>query len=222
MKAPKPKQKELIPADTHLAICYGVVDLGTQSVEYPGKPPKDERQLMLQWELPNIRFKGEKDGESWDKPRVIKMTYNYSCYELANLSKHVTPWMGACPDDFDFESLIGQPCLLSIIHKTSGKGNDYAKVAGIMKVPAGTVVPEMENPAILYDMFTHKRNLPESMKGDNYEWLRKIIEGCKEFAMIDHASEHFANQDDPPLEDTNDYSDRGPEEHVMDDDEIPF
>jgi hypothetical protein len=213
MQAPKGKQRELIPADTHLAICYCVCDLGTHEVTYPGSPPKDVRQIMLQWELPKCRMDfQEEDGTKVSKPRVTGSKYTFSCYSGAKLAQIVTPWMGGCPDNFDFESLIGQPCYLSIVHeKAKTSDNIYANIASVMKVPAGVDVPAQENPTIFYDMTEHKRNIPASLQGDNYKWLRDMILSCKEFAMIDHAASQMAGQ--PPIgEDTTDYEDS----------EIPF
>ena len=55
-----------------------------------------------------------------------------------------------------------------------------------------------------YDQFAMKRNLPESLQGENYKWLREMVESCKEFAMIEHAASQMGGE--PPLEDTTDYS----------------
>ncbi len=211
MQAPKQKQRELIPADSHLAICYAVVDLCTQEVEYVVGQPQKTRQIMIQWELPDCRMEGESDGEKWNKPRVTGKTYTFSTYVKSNLAQHITPWMGGCPDDFKFESLIGQPCLLSIVHRPSKQGNVYANVAGVMKVPNGMTTPQQENPSMYYSYEEMAKEFPEAMMGDNYKWLREKIEGSVEFKMIEHAAEVMGG--DEPLEDTTDY---------VDDENLPF
>lgn len=40
-----------VEAGTHPAVCYGVIDLGTQRTEYMGEP-KDTQQVLILWELP--------------------------------------------------------------------------------------------------------------------------------------------------------------------------
>ncbi len=206
MQAPKQKQRELVPADTHLAICYCVCDLGTRDVVYPGKPPKSVRQILIQWELPNCRMTFEDGDLTVEKPKVIGKTYTFSTFEGANLAQHITSWMGGCPNNFEFESLLGQSCFLSIIHKLSkSSGNNYANIASVMKVPEGVTVPELENPTIFYDMTAMGRTIPESLQGDNYSWLKEKIEASDEFRMIEHASQSMT-------EDTTDYGE----------DNIPF
>ena len=188
MKAPSKKPKEPIPADTYDAICYMVCDMGTQKVEYPGKPPSTARQVKLQWEIPELRHTFETDsGEKIDKPKVIGTTYTYSTFEGANLAQHVTSWMGECPRDFDFSTLAGKTCMLNVIHKTSkATGNPYAKVQAVMKPKGGAMDATTENPLIVYDLPAMGRNFPESMMGDNYEWLRNVIGESREFnAQVD-------------------------------------
>ena len=140
------------------------------------------RQILIQWELPNCRINLNRDDVEISLPRVTGQKYTFSCFHGAKLSQHVTPWVGACPDNFRFEVLLGQACYLSIVHE-KGKTNDnvYANIASVMKVPAGTAVPEQENPDIFYDLPAMKKDFPESMMGDNYKWLRELIEGSQEF-----------------------------------------
>lgn len=210
MKAPAPPAREPVEAGTHKAVCYAVIDIGEQKVEYPGKPPSTARQLRLQWELPDLRMQFEdKDKNKVDKPKVISNTYTFSTYEGASLCQHVTSWMGSCPDDFDFDSLIGKNCYLSVIHKTSQKGNVYAKVATIMQLPQGIELAVPENPTILYDMYAMGSNYPESLSGENYKWLREIIEGSVGF----NGQPSQGGDEEPPPQDTTDYNI---------DDDIPF
>lgn len=178
MQAPRPPQKELVPADTHLAICYCVCDIGTQEVTYPGKPTKNVHQIRVIWELPNCRMQ----GDDFDKPRVTGNDYTFSTYEGSALAKLIIPWMGSCPDDFDFESLIGKACYLAIVHKKSeSTGNMYARIASAMKVPTGVTVPAQENASIFYDMTAMWKDYPTALQTESYEWLREKIEESKEF-----------------------------------------
>jgi hypothetical protein len=177
-----------------------VCDLGTQEVVYPGKEPKDVRQILIQWELPNCRINIQREEGDVNLPRVTGQKYTFSTFHGAKLAQHVTPWVGACPDDFDFETLLGLACYLSIVHE-KGKTSDnvYANIASVMKVPAGTNVPVQENPTIFYDMATMGKNLPESLQGDNYKWIRDIIEQSAEFQGKDSTEECVENDDEVPF-----------------------
>jgi hypothetical protein len=235
MKAPAPPAREPIEAGSHRAVCYAVIDIGEQKVEYPGKPPSTARQLRLQWELPDLRMQFEDDNKNKvDKPKVISTTYTFSTYEGSTLSQHVTPWMGSCPDDFDFDSLIGKNCYLGVIHKMSQKKKLYAKVATVMALPVGVQPSAPENPTILYDMYTMGSNYPESLSGDNYKWLRKIIEDSVGFkpqtsqagTEPQETSQPTVNGDPaPPPEDTRDFSEGNPDDNQPSfnpTDDIPF
>lgn len=203
MQAPKSKPKEPIPSGTHRAICYMVADLGTQSVQYPGKPPSLARQLRITWELPDIRadFEDAVTKEKVNKPKVIGNTYTYSTYEGANLYQHVASWTGACPGDFDFSSLIGKNCLLNIIHKKAQSGNIYAKVSAVIQMPGNTPDAVLENPAILYSLPDMGKVFPDSMMGDNYQWLRELIGESKEFHAAEVLDEYRGEEPPPPSDD---------------------
>lgn len=224
MKAPEQKKRDPVPAGPHKAICYCVCDLGTQDVTYPGKPPQATHQILLQWELPDCRMDFEEDGEKVSKPRVIGMTYTFSSYIKANLAQHVISWTGGCDDDFDYESLVGKPCLLNVVHqKAKSSNNTYAKIAAVMPLPSGMTTDGLENPTIFYDIQAMGSKLPMSLQGDNYKWLRERIEESNEFAMMKHASGVLNGQQQqeydgaaPVDEDTTDYGDGDP------DDNIPF
>lgn len=183
MKAPPRPPKDPIEAGTHRAICYCVCDLGTQNVNYPGKPPSIARQLKIQWELPDVRAEFQNDdGNKISEPKLIGNTYTFSLYEGANLFKHLAPWVGEVDKDFEFQSLLGLNCMLSVVHKTSRvSGNIYARVAGVMKMPAGMPTSKPENPLIYYSIDEHGRNLPEPLTKENMKWLGELIMRAKEF-----------------------------------------
>jgi len=121
-------------------------------------------------------------GDNRTAPRVIGNDYTFSTYEGAALAQLITPWVGSCPDNFDFESLIGKACYLAIVHKESASsGNSYAKIASAMKVPDGVSIPQQENDTIFYDMEAMGKDYPLSLMTDSYKWLREKIQESQEF-----------------------------------------
>lgn len=173
MQLPKPSESgsfELVPAGTHVAICYRFVDRGTQMTEYMGDR-KTRHEIMLTWELPHEAMT---DG----RPFVISKTYTWSMNEKATLRKHLEAWRGKAftdddfegPNAFDTKKLLGAPCMLTITHETRGD-KTFANISGIGKLTKGIEVPQMQNPK-LYLALTQERwdrdvfmGLSEKMQG---------------------------------------------------------
>lgn len=226
MQAPAQKPRELIPVGTHKARCYTVCDLGTTEVTYPGSPPKDVHKIMITWELPDVRmhFEDKDTKEKIDKPRVISQEYTFSTYRKSNLSVHITSWMGKCGDDFEFESLLMEPCLLTIAHGTSkSSGNGYDTVASVSALMAGMTVPMLENEVIYYSIQEHGKELPQAITGNlRLKWLADKIGECNEWKAMQNAAgamgavgatqgQADAYNDAPPPEDTRDFSEGDPD-----------
>jgi hypothetical protein len=120
--------RQLVPAGTHAARIYSIIDLGTHQVEYQGES-KAKRLVRLGWELldETIEIQGE------NKPMVIGKEFTFSLHEKAGLRKAIESMMGKPIKDsdvptFDLECLIGIPVLLGVVHEQSQAGNSYAKI----------------------------------------------------------------------------------------------
>src|SRR5215469_18163395 len=129
---PDLKQRELVPAGTHLGICTTIADLGTQAGPYGSK-----RQLYIAWELPDeLRSDG--------KPFVIGKFYTLSSDPKATLRQDIESWEGrpltqADFGKFDISTRVGSTCMLGIAHKTNDNGGaPRAVVASVLRAPKGT------------------------------------------------------------------------------------
>lgn len=211
MKAPAPPAREPFPKGTHTAVCYAVVDLGTQKTTYLTEE-KLTHQIKIQWEVPALRFQGKDDkGNEYDKPKVIGQTYTFSVGEKAKLNHLLTAWGIEDLPNFDFRELLGKNCLLNVIHKTSKtSGNVYSIVSAAMAIPGGTGVLQPENPLMYYSIEEDGFDIPTVV----YEWMIKIIVESEEHK----AKNRPRSSDQPPLEDTTDYS----EPPFNPTDDIPF
>jgi hypothetical protein len=179
---------EPIPQGSHHAVCYGVVDLGTQMSNNPQFA--DARKVCILWELPLERgqFKDKESGQTKDLPRAISAVYTLSLGNKANLRKVLESWRARAftPEElhgFDITKLIGANCMLSIVHKPgAGKnaGKTYANVAGVSALPKGMQKAQAENDPLVFsladqgDEVTFPKNLPE--------WLRTLINQSKELS----------------------------------------
>lgn len=165
-------ERIIIPAGTHVARCYGVIDLGTQ---YSEKFGNSSRKVQIQWELPAELMD---DG----RPLAISKRYTLSLNEKANLRKDLESWLGRSiteteeKEGFALGALLGKTCLLSIIHAESNN-KTYANIAAVMSVPKGTKVPEQSNPMVSYDVENGKDAVFTKLP----EWIRTMIEQSKEF-----------------------------------------
>lgn len=194
---PSQNDFELTPAGSHIAVCYRVVDLGTQLVEYKGDR-KYQHKIMISWELPNeLMTKGENAG----KPFSIHKRYTYSSSDKGNLKKDLESWRGRpfSKEDFgkfDIDVLVGKGCMIGIVH-AEGNGKTYANITSIMNIPKGTVTPELINPPIKFSLNSFNQEIYDGLS----ENLRNTIAKSPEYAEAKGLSSHDPNTGDeePPM-----------------------
>jgi hypothetical protein len=171
------KPRPLAPAGTHAARCVSVIDLGTQAT-----PFGENHKVRIAWELP--QEKAVFSEEKGEQPFLVSKEYTLSLFEKANLRKDLESWRGKSftPEQlggFDIFSIIGTPCLLTIIHKTTDKGKTFTNISSISALPKGMNCPPMISDPVTYSLdegqSTTFLGLPE--------WLRKKIEGASEWGQ---------------------------------------
>lgn len=120
------------PAGTHVAVCFGLVDLGTQESNYEGKQTR-RHQCWLWWELAD-----EVTDEG--KPVTVGGFYTISLHEKATLRKTLESWRGRSftaeeLNGFHLVNVVGKPCMLSIIHEPKKDGGVREKITSVSAVP---------------------------------------------------------------------------------------
>lgn len=157
------------PEGSHIARCYRVIDLGTQTQIF-ADGPKAAHKVLIGFEL-------YVDGDPID-PRdpasplgpMKRMTdnrlfgaskrYTFSSHENSNFRKDLETWRGSkfAETDFgvggfDISKLLGAPALLSLARsKDNGQGKTYMNIVGIMKPMRGVTVPPLENPKVFLSL----------------------------------------------------------------------
>lgn len=133
------------PSGTFPAICFRLIDLGTQETIYQGEK-KHQHKIMLSWEIADPETKME-DG----RPFTISQRYTLSMHEKATLRKHLESWRGKTfvesdfgPGGFDMKNILGKPCFLPIVHTTKGE-NTYANISGVMSIPRSYPIGQAVN-----------------------------------------------------------------------------
>lgn len=135
---------EACPAGTHPAVLLGLLDIGTYTESFQGQPPKDSRKVLLVWEV-------QVDTDR----HYVGRDYTLSFNTKSTLRQLVEKWRGkAFGDDesFDLMSVVGKPCLISIVHKQSQSGNTYARVDGVMALPKGMPAPVAAHKTVVWSM----------------------------------------------------------------------
>lgn len=191
-----------IEAGTYPAVCYSVIDLGTQYNEYWGK---SSPQIVITWEIQSLRIEYEKDGEKREGPRVISKTYTNVLHEKSNLYKDLLSWRGKPftveeAEGFDVSNVLGANCILTIIN-VEKNGRTYANIAGVSKLMTGLPKKQPENELVKFDITDTE--IPESIP----DWIKKLINKCEEF-------NHQGGQDNPSWV--------GDDPPPITDDDIPF
>jgi len=173
---------EPIPAGVHVAICYGIVDLGTHHNPTFGN---DAHKVLVQWEIPEVRGDFEREGQKVNLPRAISKRYTLSLSEKANLRRDLESWRGrkftaSELSGFDLKAVLGAACQLQIVHET-GKtdGRTYATIAAIMALPKGMARPKPENPPSFFSFeeVGEKPSLPSGLP----EWVSKLVMESREW-----------------------------------------
>lgn len=197
--APNDKQFELPPAGTHLAVCYRIIDLGTQSSTYMGQA-KRQHKILVSWELPDERM-------SDNRPFTIGQRYTWSMSEKAALRRDLESWRGAPfqekdfgPGGFDVKNIIGKSCLLNIVH-TEKNGKQYANIASISRLMKGQQGPAASENETAY-LWIHPDRWDGAVFGKLSDSMKTLIMQSPEYASLMNGNDH---QDEPPPMDAPDF-----------------
>ncbi len=144
------KPREIVPEGSYAARVYSIVQIGNVPNTFPGSEYPTVPKLRITWELDETR---EFDGEQ--KPLVIGAKYTISLGEKSNLRPIVEGILGKLDEEdienFDMKSLMGKTCMVSVLHKTSKTGKEYALVASTAALPKKMTAPEPFNPQVYLD-----------------------------------------------------------------------
>jgi hypothetical protein len=169
LPAPNDRDFELPPSGTHKAVCYRVIDLGTQEGSYMGQPKK-QHKILVSWELPDEVMS---DG----RPFYIGQRYTWSMSEKAALRADLESWRGVPftekdfgADGFDIKNILGKGCLLTIVQETKN-GKTYANIKSISKLMKGMEISAPKN-EIVY-LWLH----PDRWQPEVFHKLSQGIQG---------------------------------------------
>jgi hypothetical protein len=171
-------KREIVPSGTHVARCYSMIHIGTVEWEYQGEK-KYSNKIRVTFELP---FEMRDFGGD-EKPMVISKEYTLSLHEKSNLRRDLEVWRGKSFTNkelahFDITNLISKECNISIIHKTSKSGNEFAQIGSISSITKGSKCPKQ-----IYDnfIFNYEDNFNEEWLEEQPEWVQDQIKKTDEY-----------------------------------------
>lgn len=158
---------ETVPAGVYTALCYRVIDLGTQTTEYLGEM-KDGHKVMISWEL----F-GEGARMTDGRPFSVHKQYKLSLHEKSTLRKDLEAWRGKKftkdeLDGFDVSNVLGTACMMQVVLSEDGKFANVGSIMATKEKPVGENEPVL---FIIEDEKTHgvwenlSKNLQEKILG---------------------------------------------------------
>lgn len=174
-----------VPAGLFMAICYRVIDLGTQKTQWQGKE-KWSRKVLIQWELHGEDDAGEPLTTDEGAPLSVSKRYTLSLGENAQLRADLKSWRGRdfTPDElagFDIGKLIGAPCMVNVAHDQKD-GNTYTNVASVTPVPRALkdTVPAPVNMPLMFDVSEPNMETFNLLS----DKLQETIRACKEWQKV--------------------------------------
>lgn len=107
-----------VEAGLYPAVCYGLIDIGTQENEYQGKV-NYQRKAILKFELLD-------EFNEDDKRIVLSQIYNMSLNEMSKFRKHLKGWRGRDFTDeelsnFEPKKVLGTNVILNITINDKGR-----------------------------------------------------------------------------------------------------
>jgi len=144
------KTFESAPAGVYAARLFRLIDMGTQTGDYQGKPTI-ARKLLLSFEL--LGDDRMQDGN----PFVISRRFTASLSSKAALRAFINQWRGKALTDeevqagYDVNKLLGQYGFLNLT-ETERDGKTYTNIASISPLPKGMPKPEGVNAPQMFDL----------------------------------------------------------------------
>lgn len=201
---PEKPKFENAPSGSHLAICYGVIDLGTQLFKSQQWGDETANGILLQFELPHEVMQ---DG----RPFMINKKLKLKAGKNSGYRKFIEAWRGIPFSDADFgkfdtAKVLGKAASLSVTHDVSDKGT-FANISAIMQPMKGISIPAPVNNLVHFTFDNFNQEIYDSLS----DWLKAMIALSPEYQELKGVP-----QNDPHTPSESDYG------APLPDTEIPF
>lgn len=186
-----------VPAGMHLARCYRIIDLGTQTTEWQGQQKKNYK-IMILWEVHGEDEQGKPLLTDRGEPMSISKNYTMSLGDMSRLRADLKSWRGRdfTPEElrgFQLKNVLGAWCMLNVVHAEGNDGKIYANVSNVNPVPAAmrkAGLPEGINPTTVFDLDNPDMALFDTFSNN----LKAKIESSPEWKAKGSAAEQYQKQ----------------------------
>lgn len=171
----------LVPAGNHVARCFAMVQIGTIKEESGIYAGKEQHKVRITWETP---LECHDFGKGM-QPFSVSKEFTLSMNEKATLRKMLESWRGKSFTEeeakaFDITKLLGVPCMINVIHKTSSKGSQYADISSIATLPKGFTAPDQINQTLELSFNNWNTNIFDSLP----DFVKDKIKSSKEYKAM--------------------------------------
>lgn len=195
-KDPGGSEFEPIEEGMFHAVCYSIIDLGTQ---YNKTFNKSARRVLITWEIPNQRLDIKSDdGQTVSMPRAISKEYTLSLHEKASLRKDLESWRGKRFTEtelkgFNVFNVIGANCTIQVLHHkkidSTGQEKTYANIVAIMPIMDKNNSLDPENPKRMFS-FEESSSIPQGLPN----WIASKLLDSEEMQDVSESNEEI-----PPI-----------------------
>lgn len=162
------------------------IEIGKHTKQFKGDKPKDVEQVLLEFELVGKRWPASNEETGREKPFIIRITENKSLNEKANFFKLFSR-LNYAGTAKHFCELVGQEFKCTIVHSTSGEGDEKRTYANLRDSTGYTIVPPFADVDDGEGNITRKRiKFPEAVSplkiflwelADKEQWDSLFIDG---------------------------------------------
>lgn len=189
----KTTQRPIPPVGQHLAVCFQIIDMGTQLIQFkPGAEPKATPQIYIGWEFCNPKLRAVFDKEKGEQPMAIFQKYSMYLGPKANLGMMLNSWLSSEIKEMNFEKwnkLAGRTCMIQVVHNPDAKKKDDVTGKAIMYANIGmkglAIFPRPTEVPLPAGMVNEKLVL--FLDHFNWEAFNKVPKFLQE--MIKHSAE---------------------------------
>lgn len=141
---------QLPEAGTFAARCVRLIDLGTQESFFEGEI-NTAHKILIAFEITDNENRRD-DGS----PHIVQKRFTASLHPKAALRKFLEAWRGKpfTPAElagFDLKVLLGQNCLIGLVHESRGD-KTFANISSVMRLPKGMPASEGTEPLMHFDL----------------------------------------------------------------------
>jgi hypothetical protein len=200
MKWKSGKQFEKAPPGSHIAICYAVIDLGTQRHVFQDKESMS-RDVRICWELPGEKMVGKYDPEAKGKPFMVSITVKQSLHPKSRLRPILEGWRGRKftkeeEQGFDPHKLVGLPCRVTLVEdgdfinvtSVAPLGKDDAKAMKANKL-------KQTNPSVYFSLDPDEFN--QDVFNELSQKTQEKIANSPEYLALENGGGEEPQQDAP-------------------------